>query len=79
MIFRKKDPENSLFTSMHYGDWGIITIAAILTGAAAWLLLTPENFGAEFAKAAKVITAPEAQKTTTGEAPVMIFNNDKKK
>jgi hypothetical protein len=78
MIFRKNDSEGSLFTGMHFSDWFVFLIAAMLTAVAAYLLLTPEDFGAKFAKAAKVITSPEAQKTTPGEAPVMIFNDKKK-
>lgn len=79
MIFRKKDPENNLFTGMHFSDWGVILIAAMLSAVAVYLLLTPEDFGAKFAKAAKVMTAPsQPQQTTPGEAPAMIFNDKKK-
>ena len=82
MIFRKKDPDSvSLFTGMHFSDWFVFLIAAMLTAVAAYLLLTPEDFGAKFAKAAKVMTAPGAQpeqQATPGEAPVMIFHDKKK-
>jgi hypothetical protein len=75
----KKEPGESLLTGMHFSDWGIILIAAMLTAVAAYLLLTPENFAAEFTKAAKTIDSiPQAQKAP-GETPAMIFRDDKKK
>ncbi|MGZ5927362.1 MAG: hypothetical protein ACXWLJ_11850 [Rhizomicrobium sp.] len=84
MIFRKKDPDAaSFFTGMHFSDGLVIALAAILSAVAIYLLLTPEDFGAKFAKAAKVITTPAAQQSeqpaTPGVAPAMIFKDDKKK
>lgn len=81
MIFRNKDSENSIFYRMHFSDYFVILIAAMLTAVAVYLLVTPEDFGAKFAKAAKVMTAPSqpAQQTTPGETPAMIFKDDKKK
>ena len=82
MNLRKKDRENNLFTGMHYSDWGVILIAALLTLTAAYLLLTPENYGAELAKAAKVLTTPQGQQAapqaTPGETSVTILPNKKK-
>ena len=44
-------------------------IAAILTLGAIYLLLTPENFGAELTKAARTVDSiPQAQKQP-GETP----------
>ena len=79
MIFRNKDSEDSIFYRMHFSDWFVIIIAAMMTAVAVYLLVTPEDFGAKFAKAAKVMTTPQAQQTTPGEAPAMIFKDDKKK
>lgn len=78
MIFRKKDPDDRPAHGMHIGDYGVVIIAAILTLGAIYLLLTPENFGAEFAKAAKTMgDVPQAQEQP-GETPAMIFNDRKK-
>lgn len=82
MSQRKKDREISIFHGMHYSDWGVILVAALLTLTAAYLLLTPENYGAELAKAAKVLTTPQGQQpapqATPGETSVMILTNKKK-
>ena len=79
MIFRKKDPDERPAYGTHIGDYGVVIIAAILTLGAIYLLLTPENFGAEFTKAAKTMdSVPQAQKQP-GEAPAMIFNGGKKR
>ncbi len=79
LLFRKKDPDERPVYGMHIGDYGVVIIAAILTLGAIYLLLTPENFGAEFTKAAKTMDSiPQAQKTP-GETPAMIFKDDKKK
>ena len=78
MIFRKKDPEDSPIYGMHPGDYGVVIIAAILTLGAIYLLLTPENFGAELTKAARTVDSiPQAQKQP-GETPAMIFSDKKK-
>jgi hypothetical protein len=78
MIFRKKDPDERSGYDMHIGDYGVVIIAAILTLGAFYLLLSPENFGAEFTKAAKTIdSVPQAQRQP-GETPAMIFNEKKK-
>ena len=81
MIFRNKDSEDSIFYRMHFSDWFVIIIAALLTAAAVYLLVTPEDFGAKLAKAAKVMTTPSEpqQQATPGETPAMIFKDDKKK
>ena len=80
MIFRNKDPEDSIFYRMHFSDWFVIIIAAVMTAVAVYLLVTPEDFGAKFAKAAKVMTTPsQPQQVTPGETPAMIFKDDKKK
>jgi hypothetical protein len=78
MIFRKKDPEERAVYGTHIGDYGVVIIAAILTLGAIYLLLTPENFGAEFTKAAKTMdSVPQARKLP-GETPAMIFSDKKK-
>ena len=78
MIFRKKDPDERPVYGMHPGDYGVVIIAAILTLGAIYLMLTPENFGAEFSKAVKTMdSVPQARKQP-GEAPAMIFNDKKK-
>ena len=79
MIFRKKDPDERPIYGMHPGDYGVVIIAAILTLGAIYLLLTPENFGAEFTKAAKTIDSVQQAGQTPREAPAMIFKDDKKK
>ena len=78
MIFRKKDPDERPIYGMHIGDYGVVIIAALLTLGAIYLMLTPENFGAELTKAAKTVdSVPQAQRQP-GEAPAMIFNDKKK-
>ena len=78
MIFRKKDPDERPVYGMHIGDYGVVIIAAILTLGAIYLMLTPENFGAELTKAAKTVDSiPQAQKQP-GETPALIFNDKKK-
>ncbi len=78
MIFRKKDPDESPIYGMHPGDYGVVIIAAILTLGAIYLLVTPENFGAEFTRAAKTMdSVPQAQRQP-GETPAMIFSDKKK-
>ena len=78
MIFRKKDPDERPVYGMHIGDYGVVIIAAILTLGAIYLMLTPENFGAELTKAVKTVdSVPQARKQP-GEAPALIFNDKKK-
>ena len=78
MIFRKKDPDERPVYGMHIGDYGVVIIAAILTLGAIYLMLTPENFGAELTKAVKTVdSVPQARKQP-GEAPALIFKDKKK-
>lgn len=82
MFFRKKDPDARPIYGMHIGDWGVIVIAAILTMGAVYLFLTPEDYGAYFAKAGKVLSeaTPVQQKPQTrpGETQMMLFDAKKK-
>ena len=56
----------------------VVIIAAILTLGAIYLMLTPENFGAELTKAVKTVdSVPQARKQP-GEAPALIFKDKKK-
>jgi len=81
MFLRKKDPDDRPIYGMHFGDWGTIIIAAILTMGAVYLLVTPEDYGAYFAKAGKVLSSaapdrkPQARK---GETQMMLFDARKK-
>ena len=78
MIFRKKDPDERPVYGMHIGDYGVVIIAAILTLGAIYLMLTPENFGAELTKAVKTVdSVPQARKQPD-ETPALIFNDKKK-
>ncbi len=78
MIFRKKDPDERPVYGMHIGDYGVVIIAAILTLGAIYLMLTPENFGAELTKAVKTVDSVPQARTQPGEAPALIFNDKKK-
>lgn len=80
MFWRKKDPDRRPIYGMHIGDWGTIIIAAILTMGAVYLLVTPEDYGAYFTKAEKVLAAPEPQKKQQahpGETQMMLFDAKK--
>ena len=83
MFFRKKDPDERHAHEMHFSDWGVILIAFILSLAAVYLLVTPEDYGAYFAKAGKALSnvapAQQAQpQAHPGETPMMLFDAKKK-
>jgi len=83
MFFRKKDPDERHAHEMHFSDWAVILIAAILTLGAVYLLVTPEDYGAYFAKAGKALSnvtpaTPPPQQAHPRETPMMLFDARKK-
>lgn len=82
MFFRKKDPDERHAHEVHFSDVAIIAMAAMLTAVAVYLLVTPEDYGAYFAKAGKALSnsAPQQQQQQSrpGETQMMLFDGKKK-
>ena len=80
MIFRKKrDPEHRHVFGTHTGDLGVVVVAAIITIAFVYLLLTPKNFGALNAALAPVeAPKPQAGPGTPGITPMQLYDAKKK-
>jgi hypothetical protein len=81
MFFRSKDPDDRHAHEVHFSDLAIIAIAAMLTAVAVYLLVTPEDYGAYFAKASKALSnsAPQQQQQSRpGETQMMLFDGKKK-
>jgi len=82
MFFRKKDPDLRHAYEVHFSDYAVIAIAAMLSAVAIYLLVTPEDYGAYFTKAGKALSSspapappPQGRK---GETQMLLFDSKKK-